>query len=271
MVLEKVDGTQQAVDVSNLLGEWVNVNAHTDFIYDLQMSLQDHKLILRVLSSNTDIADATPLEAVPFPVEQSTTVAGFYIYSSQVDLTIAANEKFGILVLQCYLPVNTEYSEGYQLTREFYCRKPDLQAKLKNQQFRQRVTHVNPHFQNHYDNLIGDWKNTRADTAWVNRIIIAQDADKWQMQAFADSDKYEWPVTDLTPYFFDGEEMGFVAKACTNHLTSLFTAYSNKGLIVITAFHHVGSGGHAQKYFCREFYVNTQKVVAVSNRLVEAK
>lgn len=54
--------------------------------------------------------------------------------------------------------------------------------------------------------------------------------------------------------------MGFVAKACTNHLTSLFTAYSNKGLIVITAFHHVGSGGHAQKYFCREFYVNTQKL-----------
>jgi len=74
------------------------------------------------------------------------------------------------------------------------------------------------------------------------------------MQTSSHSDAYKWTTTPLIPYFFDQEELGFIAHTCSENVDSLFSAYSNKGLIVMTAFHTVRQNNQAKKVFCREFY-----------------
>jgi hypothetical protein len=77
------------------------------------------------------------------------------------------------------------------------------------------------------------------------------------LHASSPAQDYQWPVAQLTPYYFDGEEFGFVCHSASETCSSLFTCYSNKGLIVVSAFHYfkaVDPQSKAKRAFVREFY-----------------
>jgi len=247
------------LDITNLLGEWVNVNCRTDFIYDLRVYFEDNQLKLKILSSNPEQdKESSILIARAFSTDQSLQASGFYVYQENRGLAIAANEKHGVLVIQSYRKSATGDARANRLTREFYCRKSKVEPVIKIQDV--RVTFgvhradQNSHLLSNFESLLGDWRNSHFDTEWTNAFSIRKTDSGWMIQMSSCNDAYTWPATPLTPYFFDQEELGFIAHSCSENLDSLFSAYSNKGLIVMTAFHTVRQINQTNKILCREFY-----------------
>jgi len=270
MNIADIENSNQILDVTNLLGEWVNVNCRTDFIYELRVFYEDKQLKLNILSANSERdEDTSTLNAKAFFTDESLHASGFCAYQECRDLVIAANEKHGVLVIQAYRQLASGSSRKNQLTREFYRRKSRAYPVVKNRDvrtnFRENRAHQNSHFLNGFEKLSGDWRNTHLDTEGVNTFSIHKFGSGWRMQTYSCNDAYEWSFTALTPYFFDREEFGFVAHACSENVRSLFSAYSNKGLIVMTAFHTVKQNNQTNNIFCREFY---SKECAVSQSIL---
>ncbi|MFT5163947.1 MAG: hypothetical protein ACI9FJ_002544 [Alteromonadaceae bacterium] len=249
-----------AVDVSNLAGYWVNVNAHSDFIATLSLAVVNEQLRLSIVSAVTDCVGATTLNMQPISAPGSELAGGFYLFENSTELVIAANEKNGVLVLQSYRPATGVNRGPGQLTREFYYRQ--LEPVNNQAQFRRYNSQSNCHIRDDFAALSGLWRNTHAQSQWVNslrveRTSVEQLATTFQLTPSSQSPAHQWPVIELTPYYFDEQELGFVARCCSEGLTSLFTAYSNKGLIVVSAFHRIhkdGPKGKVNHVFVREFY-----------------
>jgi hypothetical protein len=239
------------VDVCNLLGHWVNVNETADFIATLNLAVVDGQLSLSVLSATADYDGAATLDLEPIAGAGSDLAAGFFLFQNSAELVIAANEKNGVLVLQCYRPASR------QLIREFYYRQPLVSKANDQMQFWTRKVEDNIHAGKNFAALLGNWRNTHAQTQWVDTLSIEQSANTLQFRASSTSQSHQWSTVELTPYYFDREEFGFVARCCSEQLTSLFTAYSNKGLIVVSAFHRINKmdqGSEVKHAFVREFY-----------------
>ncbi|MFT4925971.1 MAG: hypothetical protein ACI8WB_002066 [Phenylobacterium sp.] len=280
-------GHHDTLDVSNLSGHWVNVNPKADFIATLELAIDNDDLILTILAAQNPAQDSATIEPQnqitvhPIAGDAGHQAGGFYAYehpaapdkSQQLpSLAIAANEKNGILVLQCY----RAGIAGHQLTREFYARastsKPTNQpiSQAINEPINQPINQARFNTFHAADNLIakadfaplaGNWLNTHANSRWINTIAIQQSADGWTLTASSDSQDHQWPSVPLTPYFFDQQEMGFTAYCVSDQLTTLFTAYSNKGLFVVMAYHCISEAGEngqptkIKKILNREFYV----------------
>jgi hypothetical protein len=259
MTIISIDKYTQGFEIANLLGEWINVNVRTDFIYALRLYFEDNQLKLNILWSNPEQdKDPSSLIARAFSTDQGHQASGFYVYQENRDLVIAANGKSGVLVIQSYQQSATGDRSANQLTREFYCRKSRADPDIKNQDlrvdFRAHRADQNSHVLNGFENLLGDWRNTHLATEWINAFSIHKTKSGWIMQAASPNDACRWSATPLIPYFFDQEELGFIAHSRSKDTDSLFSAYSNKGLIVMTAFHTVRQKNQAKKVFCREFY-----------------
>ncbi|NQZ06635.1 MAG: hypothetical protein HRT35_05670 [Algicola sp.] len=245
------------VDVANLLGHWVNVNERCDFIARLNLAVVKDQLTMSILSAAPDCDDNAMLTLQPIAGGAGDLAGGFCLFQNSEDLVIAANEKNGVLVLQCYRPATLDNPQTRQLIREFYYRQPLLPKVNDQTQFRKHNVEDNDHAGNNFTALLGNWRNTHGQTQWVDTLSIEQSANSLQFRASSTSQDHQWPAVELTPYYFDGEEFGFVARCCSEQLTSLFTAYSNKGLIVVSAFHRINKMGQESEVkhaFVREFY-----------------
>jgi len=164
MTITNIEEYNQIFDITNLLGEWINVNIRTDFIYALRLYFEDNQLKLKILSSNPE-QDKNPssLIARAFSTDQGQQASGFYVYQENSELVIAANEKHGILVIQSYRQLPTGDTRVNQLTREFYCRKSKVDPIIKHQDVRDHRADQNSHLLNGFESLLGDWRNTHLD------------------------------------------------------------------------------------------------------------
>ena len=275
--------TQQkmTLELSHLLGRWVNVNTRADFIECFDLVLDGECLILTNMTTLLTAAiipsksRGSDEKLVRFPVEPvaspgSELAAGFYRYQQPSELIFAANEKNGVLVLQTYRQ-NNQDEQSRQLTREFYYR----QSLLENDQAHKKITGEkqqqalqfpqgtvsdkgNNQVQQAFKALIGDWFNTYNQTSWINTFSIEHGDTGWILELGTKNEQYRWPSIPLIPYAFDDNETGFVAHCCQESFTSLFCAYSNKGLLVVIAFFVDSSSTSEQRentLLCREFYV----------------
>ncbi|WDE14284.1 hypothetical protein [Thalassomonas haliotis] len=261
------------LELGNLLGTWVNVNARADFITCFTLSFDGEVLKLTILSTSGEKIQ-NHLDVHPVASPGSELATGFYYYQQPSGVIVAANEKNGVLVLQSYRETSRADKNNNRkdrlLSREFYYRRSTLQpgeappltghtSGNKEHTGAGAATGENFPAKDHFPALPGCWHNTHRHSSWMKAFSIEKTPSEWVLEVSGDCNGVTWPRMLLTPYSFDQQEMGFIAYCDLAGVSGLFCAYSNKGLMVVSVFFAVNNAEPGQwpdKTFCREFYVN---------------
>ena len=125
MKADQRPSVKEPLDLSPLVGDWVNTKPDSSYLVRLVLTEQDGRLLLRVYGANEpEPIDWGEVEAVPYAAGTSTVARGFHAFYNQegIERHLVANEKQEILVIQSY----TRYLDGSDRTshigREFYHR-----------------------------------------------------------------------------------------------------------------------------------------------------
>ena len=125
MKADQRPSVKEPLDLSPLVGDWLNTNPDSSYLVRLVLTEQDGRLLLRVYGANEpEPIDWGEVEAVPYAAGTSTVARGFHAFYNQegIERHLVANEKQEILVIQSY----TRYLDGSDRTshigREFYHR-----------------------------------------------------------------------------------------------------------------------------------------------------
>jgi hypothetical protein len=113
------------LDLSPLVGDWINTKLDTSYLVRVLLTEQDGRLVFRGYGANEpDPIDWGEVEAVPYAAGTSLMAGGFHAFYNLdgIETQVVANQKLGVLVLNLY----TRYLDGSgrtsHFTREFYHR-----------------------------------------------------------------------------------------------------------------------------------------------------
>lgn len=125
MKADQRHSVKEPLDLSPLVGDWVNTKRDSSYLVRLVLTERDGRLLLRVFGANEpEPIDWGEVEAVPYAAGTSILARGFHAFYNQegIERHLVANEKQEILVIQSY----TRYLDGSDRTshigREFYHR-----------------------------------------------------------------------------------------------------------------------------------------------------
>ena len=125
MKADQRPSVKEPLDLSPLVGDWVNTKLDTSYLVRVVLTQQDGRLVFRGYGSNElDPIDWGEIEAVPYATGTSLVARGFHAFYNQdgIERHLVANEKQEVLVIQSY----SRYLDGSGRTnlfgREFYHR-----------------------------------------------------------------------------------------------------------------------------------------------------
>ncbi len=249
------------MDVTNLLGEWENVNVSPDYLASLQIrETEGGRLQLRIPDPMSAQGDCMgEFDAIPFAARESAAAGGFLadFRRAGAHTMIAANEKLGVLVLQSYTHFEKENGRRNRLTREFYRRKQNAGSHAKEEMPESGVGHDDLKQQTRHEDfalLAGLWRNTSSDTAWAKELSINLHDDQQSADVVLQNPGSKPSKALAKLYEFDSNEMGFSTQLNAEALESTYVAYSNKGLIVLSGYHYLKADERKLRLMSREFY-----------------
>jgi hypothetical protein len=224
--------TDAQVDVTPLLGTWVNAKRDTDHLTRAIVSQQDGALRVR-LHGSSDWGEA---EAIPYAFTGTTEVAGFharYTFAA-TRIEIAANVKLGILVIQTYTSFQDDRLS--QFSREFFYRSTAEPADGE--------VATGVRF------LSGDWVNTNLATRWIKGFTIADRT----LRVLGANGPTDWGETEMTTYLDSAGEPAFRAEYDLGSFEASLAGNTGKNIIIIAAFFRPKNTEQTNT-FCREFFV----------------
>lgn len=125
MQADQRPSTKEPIELSPLVGNWINTKSDTNYLVRVVLTEQDGCLTFQGYGANEpNPIDWGKIEAVPYAAGTSLIAAGFHAFYKLdgVETHLVANQKLGILVIQSY----TRYVDGSGRTdhfaREFYHR-----------------------------------------------------------------------------------------------------------------------------------------------------
>jgi hypothetical protein len=125
MKADQRPSVKEPLDLSPLVGDWINTKPDTSYLVRVVLTQQDNRLVFRAYGANEPAPiDWGEVEAVPYAAGTSLVARGFHAFYNQdgIERHLVANEKQEILVIQSY----TRYLDGSGRTslfgREFYHR-----------------------------------------------------------------------------------------------------------------------------------------------------
>lgn len=125
MKADQRPSAEKPLDLSPLIGDWINTKEQSSYLVRVVLSEQDGRLLFRGYGANeSEPIDWGEVEAVPYAAETSILARGFHAFYNHdgIERHLVANEKQEILVIQSY----TRYLDGSgrtsHLGREFYRR-----------------------------------------------------------------------------------------------------------------------------------------------------
>lgn len=229
------------VDISSLIGTWVNTKPDTDHIAKIVVTERDGALLIQPYGSGvTELVDWGQTRATPYAVSGGTEAAGFHARYriGTVATELAANQKLGILVIQSY----TSFHDGDRLShysREFF--------------HRSTTGTVATNGQVGADSLVGDWVNSNPATAWLTGFTLADDGGQLVLRARGANVPTAWGEVKVTSYQDNIGEPAFHAVYDLGSLEAVLAANANKGVVIIAAFLRFKDGDVAN-FLCREFF-----------------
>ena len=105
--------------------------------------------------------------------------------------------------------------------------------------------------------LLGVWVNSNAATEWITRFTLARKGDTFTISTTGARKPVDWGEVEITTYSDNIGETAFLAFYDLGFVKSHLAANTNKGLIVIAAFHRF-ENPEQTNFLCREFYYRQQ-------------
>lgn len=102
--------------------------------------------------------------------------------------------------------------------------------------------------------LLGAWVNSNHATEWIKEFTLSRKGNIFTLHAYGAREPFDWGEIEITTYMDNIGEMAFHAVYDLEHTHSVLAANTNKGLIVIAAFHRFKEGNGRSNFLCREFY-----------------
>ena len=118
--------TEGQIDVSPLLGHWMNTKSDTDYFSEVIVSQREGSLIIQLIAANgAEPIDWGETTATPYLSGRALEAAGFHARYDfgQIETMIAANQKLGILVIQSYTSFKDGSGRHNHFAREFFHRR----------------------------------------------------------------------------------------------------------------------------------------------------
>ncbi len=113
------------LNLSPLVGDWINLQGHSRYIVRTTLRSQDTSLLIRSYGANTpEPIDWGEIEALPYVMGQALVANGFSTcYELDgVRVNLAANQKLGILVIYSYVSYHDGSGRIPHHTRDFFRR-----------------------------------------------------------------------------------------------------------------------------------------------------
>lgn len=255
------------------LGTWFNCNPRTGEIVRLVLAERGDGLRLRCFGAD----DADPIDWGETPAQphvsalDSREVTGFtarYEFGF-METQIAANIKYGVLVIQSYNRFLDGSRRPPYFTREFFHQrldKPpagalaptDVAAALPYRMAADRLMTA-PRGRGAVDlgPLLGRWHNTNPNTKGIASVVLERAADAYEIGATGVSCDEDWgrvPAIPHAAHVSGREPAGFLARFDFGFSEVLFSANEAKGLLIIASFTTFRDDSGRSSYFTREFF-----------------
>lgn len=250
-----------------ILGRWYNTNHKTGEITCIDLALRNGAFTVNAFGA----ADETPIDwgevdAVPFVSQLgSREVTGFEAHYDFgfMQTHLAANVKYGVLVIQSYNRFHDDSGRGSYFTREFFhqeVERDDPSPKPSDVVFRmlgdlpdgQRASSAVS-----LAGYVGKWKNTYRASKVISHFTLEERTDGCYLHAFGVASPKDWGEIKVTPFapnvdstsaaaFFGRYNFGFMDMS--------LAANDNKGLVIIASYNDFKDGGERSSYFTRQFF-----------------
>ena len=262
-------------DLSPALGTWFNCNLNTGEILSLSLTEGIDGLTLRTYGAG----DPSPIDwgesaALPYVSSlDSLEVSGFTsLYDFGFMATqIAANLKYGVLVIQSYNTFRDGSGRRAYFSREFFHQKlsrdnpaVDVAATGDDAAFPCRMAGDLPRV--HIDclsgavdlsPLLGSWRNTNRGSKGIHRVVLTREAERYILEGWGVGCDADWgrvPVVPHATHVASRASAGFLARFDFGFSEVSLAANEAKGLLIIASYSTFQDGSARSSYFTREFF-----------------
>jgi hypothetical protein len=263
-------------DLGPTLGTWLNCDLRTGEIRSLTLVERDGGLVLRAFAAgDSDPIDWGETPATPYVSSlPSRAVSGF---EARYDFTfaethLAANIKYGVLVIQCYNRFLDGSGRPSYFTREFFHQELNEGPARAQGSTPAGVAASLPYTMASdwpdagsgpasgridLSGLLGRWCNTHQHSRGIREVTLSREAGHYYLHAAGvDSDR-DWGRVRVVPHASDvsgRDPAGFLARYDFGFSELTLAANVAKGLLIIAAFSTFRDDSSRASYFTREFY-----------------
>ncbi|TMQ19439.1 MAG: hypothetical protein E6J90_18100 [Deltaproteobacteria bacterium] len=239
------------IDATRLIGDWINCKSDTSYLVRVLVHQTQGRLCVRVWGSGAEgPIEWGEVEATPFSA--GIAAGGFCarFVLGQVEIQLATNEKYGVLVIQSYTRFLDGSGRRAHLGREFFRRRERVPAPTGED----RVATPAQSTDVDLAPLAGTWWNSHRETQWWDKVIIASQGGRTTIRPFGRDEPRDWGTTTLVGYRDPSGELAFEGAIDAGPVQARIAANMNKSLMIIAAFHRVAPGDGRSNCFIREFY-----------------
>jgi hypothetical protein len=262
-------------DLSPALGTWLNCNLNTGEIVSLTLEEGDDGLILRAFgAADPSQRDWGGTAAVPHVSSLgSREVSGFtarYDFGF-METQIAANLKYGVLVIQSYNTFRDGSGRPDYFVREFFHQNLPRENPVVHHASAVHTAAIPSRMagdvprdypQEQSGNvdlspLLGSWRNTYRGSKGIHRVILAREGDHYTLQGWGIGCDEDWGKVPVVPHatsVASEEPAGFLARYDFGFSELSLAANEAKGLLIIASFSTFSDGSGRSSYFTREFF-----------------
>jgi hypothetical protein len=266
--------TPQRPDLAPVLGAWFNCNPRTGEILRLDLAGRGDGLTLRAFGAD----EASPIDWGETPAEPhvamigSSEVTGFTAHYNFgfMETQIAANIKYGVMVIQSYNRFVDGSGRPCYFSREFFhqipdgsktriSRSADLAPGLPYRMTSDRPASTPQRGDGVVDlgPLLGSWRNTYPNSKGIASIQLSRGPDGFEVQASGVRCDEDWGRVPAVPHAatVSGQEpAGFLARYDFGFSEVLLSSNESKGLLIIASFTMFQDESGRSNYFTREFF-----------------
>ncbi|MEM7067003.1 MAG: hypothetical protein AAF572_28045 [Cyanobacteria bacterium P01_B01_bin.77] len=214
------------INLTPLVGTWVNVNTDSQYLTKLIFTTGNRKLLLHSYSANeSDSNDLGEIEVTPYVSSASRNINGFHGTYSFEAAEICFSGRFisGIVEVM----VNTRYLDNSGRTNHF-----------SREFFRQLKPDVPPPNFIDFSDALGTWINAKPTSQGIQKFVLKQSEQGLRLHPYGVTAPEDWGEVEVTPFISPTGERAFLADYQFDGHQIHIAANTNKGLWVL-ATHYV--------------------------------
>jgi hypothetical protein len=257
-------------DLSDAVGSWFNSSRTTGEIVRLDIARRGDRLALQVFGAGEPDPIPWP-EATAIPYASALGSREVTAFEAHCDLGfmethLAANLKYGTLVIQSYNRFKDGSGRDCYFTREFFHQDvahdhgPSV-AVVADARCPFMMAADNPRGSPGGEvdlaELTGHWKNTRRSTRAIRELRLRHSGDGYLLHAVGAGAPRDWGEVPVTPCASGADARdaaGFHAVYDWGSQRMILAANMNKGLMIIASFNLFFDGTPRANYLTREFF-----------------